>query len=383
MKKLSTKKDTQRKNIATIVICVMFIITSTLAVFLSRFDWHSETVLGGFAQVGHSANIGGAISESAQKENWDYFDDTVFVGDSITYGMASYGYLSFDHVFAKVGLHQGTALTSRCVYTSRTQSYTIADALEMAKPGKVIVTIGINAIYSYKEDSFYNNYRSLLDKIKAATPDSKIIIQSIFPVTQQWAINNGKPNCNQYIAYANQKLAEIAKEYECYFLYTYEKLTDENGFLQSQYSGDGIHLSKDGYTAVFDYILTHPIVSSGYFTEIGAVRPPVVQSNTASQIVMPDIGTVSGIASSEEDNSSQQGDSASGSDSTSSEQSSLDTSSQTASGSSSQTTVSGDGTTSSAGSDIATDTTTSSSNSTSSIIQNSSQTATSSFNGAF
>lgn len=297
MKKTYSKKMAQKNNIATIVVCALVIISVSLAIFLSGFDWHSESVLGGFAPIGHSASIGDAIPE-AEKEDWDYFDDTVFVGDSITYGMASYGYLSFNHVFAKIGLHQGTALTSKCVYTSKTNTHTIFDALEMAKPGKVIVTLGINAIYSYKEDYFYNNYRSLINKIKAATPDSKIIIQSIFPVTETYAERNGRPDYNQHIAYANRELAKLSKELDCYFLHTYEKLTDENGYLQSKFSGDGLHLSRDGYTAVFDYILSHPIVSSGYFTEIGAVRPPYIPS-TSSQVELPDIGTVSGLASSE------------------------------------------------------------------------------------
>ncbi len=286
------KKEEQRtKNIITVIVCVLFVATLGLAIFLSGFDWHSENIFGGFAPVGTSASISGAIPESNQKEEWDYFDDTVFVGDSITFGMASYGYLSYDHVFAKIGLHQGTALSSSCVYTSKTQSYTIAEALKMAKPGKVIITLGINAIYNYNHDSFYEQYEELINKIKKATPDSKIIIQSVFPVAEYWAKNMGKPDYNKYIAYANQKLYDLAEKNECYFLYTYEKLTDDDGYLLTQYSGDGIHLSRDGYTAVFDYILTHPIVSSGYFTEIGAVRPPVV--NNSSTVSMPELSSTS------------------------------------------------------------------------------------------
>ncbi len=307
MSNISSKKKREEqkvKNIITIVVCALFIAVLGLAIFLTGFDWHTENIFGGFAPVGTSASINGAIPESSEKAEWDYFDDTVFVGDSISYGIASYKYLSFDHVFAKIGLHQGTALSSSCVYTSKTQSYTIAEALKMAKPGKVIVTLGINAIYNYNHDSFYSQYEELINKIKAATPDSKIIIQSIFPVAEYWANNMGKPDYNKYIAYANQKLYDLASKNDCYFLYTYETLTDDNGYLLTEYSGDGIHLSRDGYTAVFDYILTHPIVSSGYFTEIGAITPPVVYSSNSSTVSMPDLSTssspiTSGLSSNE------------------------------------------------------------------------------------
>lgn len=290
-------KNKRGSMVSTIVVCVLLVICATAAISLSGYDWHDDYFIGGGNNLGHSAEIGDALSKTDSPEDWDYFDDTVMVGDSITYGMASYGYLNFNHVFAKIGLHQGTALTSKCVYTSKTKGYSISDALEIAKPGKIYVTLGINAIYSYKADWFYDNYRALLNKIKTASPDSIIIIQSIFPVTEKWAINNGKPNCNQHIAYANQKLSELAKEENCYFLHTYEDLTDENGFLKTEFSGDGIHLSRKGYETVFNYILTHPVKSSGKFTKIGAITPPAPQVSTNSKVSMPELEEMSSLPS--------------------------------------------------------------------------------------
>ena len=167
-------KNKRGSIIPTIVVCILLAISATAAIMLSGYDWHDDYIIGG-GNIGHSAEIGDAISKTQEPEDWDYFDDTVMVGDSITYGMASYGYLDFNHVFAKIGLHQGTALTSKCVYTSKTQGYSISDALKTAKPGKIYVTLGINAIYSYKADWFYDNYRALLNKIKTASPESIII----------------------------------------------------------------------------------------------------------------------------------------------------------------------------------------------------------------
>ena len=289
-------KNKRGSMVPTVIVCILLVICATAALLLSNYDWHEDYIIGG-GNVGPSAEIGDAISKRPEPEDWDYFDDTVMVGDSITYGMASYGYLNFNHVFAKIGLHQGTALTSKCVYTSKTNGYSISDALAIARPGKIYVTLGINAIYSYQSDWFYDNYRALLTKIKAASPDSIIIIQSIFPVTERWAINNSKPNCHKNIAYANQKLSELAKEEGCLFLHTYEDLTDENGFLKTEYSGDGIHLSRKGYETVFNYILTHPVESSGEFTKIGAVTPPAPQVSTQSQVSMPELEEMNSLPS--------------------------------------------------------------------------------------
>ena len=205
-----------KKNIPTIIVCALLIICASVAIFLSGYDWHREGILGGLAGIG-KVDIEQTISEQREPEEWDYFDDTVFVGDSITYGIASYGYLDFNHVFAKIGLHQGTALYSKCVYTSKTNSMTISDALRIAKPGKVVVTLGINAVYSYKSDNFYTNYLSLIRKIKEATPNSIIIIQSVLPVTEKWSIDNGVNNGNERVAYINEKLAQMAEEQKCLF----------------------------------------------------------------------------------------------------------------------------------------------------------------------
>lgn len=329
MKRNDAKKIALKKNIITAAVCLMLVITAGIAIFLSGYDWHLSSITGSLGPVGTDASIGDAITKG-EKEDWDYFDDTVFVGDSHCYAMAAYGYLSYDHVFAKIGLHQYTALYTKCVYTSKTQSHTIAEAVSMAKPGKIIVHLGINSILSYNQNFFYSNYTSFLNKIKAASPDSKIIIQSIFPVTRAWAEKNGHTDYNQYIAYANRELAALAKENDCQFLHTYEALTDENGYLIEAYTSDGIHLNSKGYSQIFDYILTHPIVSSGYFTEIGAVRPPVIPS-TSSQVSLPEIDVSSSLAGQENASDIAQSEV----ENTSSETTSIDTSSEVSSESSS------------------------------------------------
>ncbi len=299
MKKLTTESQARRNNIITVIFCLVVVIFSAIAIFLSAYDWHTDSILSGGNTGGDYEQLEGTIPLASQKADWDYFDNTVFVGDSISYGIAGYGYLDFDHVFAKVGLSQTTALYTKCVYTSKTTSYTIEDALKMAKPGKVILTIGINAIYNYKSDAFYEDYRKLVEKIKNATPESVIIIQSILPVTANWAQNNGKPNCNEFIIYANQKLYELAQEQGCYFLHTFADLCDEQGYLLPKYSGDGLHLSAAGYEAMFDHILSRTIKSDDKFTKIGAIRPPVTYTPNSSTVSMPDINTQSSISQTE------------------------------------------------------------------------------------
>lgn len=326
-------KDNRKNNILFIVICVLLVINIALAIYLSNFDWHTNHFLGGFAAnpTPNQQTFETAIPQSNKADD-SYLDDTVFVGDSITYGISSYGYKSRDYVFAKIGLHQGTALNTKCVYTSKTTSYTIADALSMAKPGKIIVTLGVNALYSVYNDSFVSNYQKFIDKIKLASPDSVIILQSVFPVSRNWAASN-RPDANNRVAYANDRIAELCEINGLYYLNTYEDMVGNDGFAKEGMTSDGLHLSRKGYETVFNYILTHCVISSGAFTKIGAITPPNAPSTTSTvslpklESIDPIFNNSSSSSSAQSSLSSQNESSISSSDSTSNVTASSDTSS--------------------------------------------------------
>ena len=55
-------------------------------------------------------------------------------------------------------------------------------------------------------------------------------------------------------------MQDIARECNVYYLDTESVLKDENGYLRSEYSvGDGIHISREGYQVILQFIRTHPI----------------------------------------------------------------------------------------------------------------------------
>ena len=52
----------------------------------------------------------------------------------------------------------------------------------------------------------------------------------------------------------------LAEEKDCAYVNVAEAVSDENGFLRSEFSGDramGIHFNYDGAAAWADYLLTH------------------------------------------------------------------------------------------------------------------------------
>jgi len=156
------------------------------------------------------------------------------------------GTLSLDPNIAKALIHNPYSGTDM----------TIAEAAGQVKPEYMVLTVGLNnGVPFLDEGEFKLCYRKLINAIVAASPNTKIILQSIYPV----ASNNTKESItNEKIDRANGWIKELAEEYNIKYLNTNPSLKDADGYLKMSYqNGDGIHLNRSGFEAVLNYIRTH------------------------------------------------------------------------------------------------------------------------------
>jgi lysophospholipase L1-like esterase len=142
------------------------------------------------------------------------------------------------------------------VYPEDGSEIPIRDAVELAKPELMIITLGVNGVSFMDEEYFKSEYSDLVSDIMEISPETKVILQSIFPVASNYGklekINNEK------IVKANSWVLEVAEETGAKYLDTISVLTDGDGYLISDYqNGDGMHLNAKGFNAVLDYIRTH------------------------------------------------------------------------------------------------------------------------------
>ncbi|MGI6167311.1 MAG: SGNH/GDSL hydrolase family protein [Eubacteriales bacterium] len=206
----------------------------------------------------------------------EYIDKMIFVGDSTTYHLLSTAVLSggrdTKQVWVPIVEEGGNKLPTlsldidtinKKITNPRTgEKMTIPEAAAVEKPEYMVITLGINnGVPSLGENEFKKCYRKLLDAIIAASPDTKIILQSIFPVTSKCTQKHPKIT-NEKIDRANGWVADLALEYKEYgvrYLDTNSVLKDETGCLNPAYTDDseGIHLNKAGYEAVLRFIRTH------------------------------------------------------------------------------------------------------------------------------
>ncbi len=103
--------------------------------------------------------------------------------------------------------------------------------------------IGINdLIDGIKIDSIAKNYSNIIKRIKSLSPETKVYIQSILPVNEDFISLN-----NNDIAELNSKIKNIAMENNLTYIDIFSHLLDSSGNLGEEYTIDGLHLLGNGY----------------------------------------------------------------------------------------------------------------------------------------
>lgn len=193
-----------------------------------------------------------------------YQDKLTFVGDSLTAHLVSRGVLSGGKETHQVWrsrsymINLDSEVTAALVCIPGTDRYvTIAEAAGELRPEILVVTLGTDYGVAYLDrEEFKYCYTKLLKAIRAASPDTRVILQSIFPVTDYCTVLT-----NDRIDTANEWVKEVAAENGCRYLDTQSVLKgDDNCLIPSLCNdSDGIHLTAEAYRRILDYIRTHAV----------------------------------------------------------------------------------------------------------------------------
>ncbi len=203
-----------------------------------------------------------------------YQDKLIFVGDSLTAHLIHRGGLTGGkntkqvwHTENNMLNLDGKVSSAKIIYPETGESMTIAQAAGKAKPEIMILTLGTDWGVSYlNERDFKSCYEGLVHDIQKASPDTVVILQSIFPVT---ATCQSKTLTNEKIDICNGWVKEIARDCGCPYLDTQSVLKGSDNALKPEYSSDGtyqnddgIHLTATAYSVILQYIRTHAYTPS-------------------------------------------------------------------------------------------------------------------------
>lgn len=191
-----------------------------------------------------------------------YIDKLTFLGDSTTYGLKFYEVLSGGKNTTQVWTPASGTLTlynyatATIVFPEDGQEISIVDAVTRKQPEYLVITLGVNGVAEMDEDWFKQDYTALVESIQQASPNTKIICNSIYPVENDYQYINSINNTN--IPQANEWIKAVAEATGCKYTDSASVLKAEDGSLREDYgNGDGIHLNADGFNAVLEYLRTH------------------------------------------------------------------------------------------------------------------------------
>ena len=199
----------------------------------------------------------------------DWFQDAAFVGDSVSVMLEMYnsgsGRLGSPACFCAVSLSQQNAM-AYAAGDERLPEYPkgsgqhprVEDGVAASGANKVYVMLGMNCIAG-GVDRACQALVTLIDEILAKSPQAAILVESVTPMTASSPRADGSLN-NETIGAFNARMMEICRERGWYFVNVAEAVSDENGFLRDEYSGDqamGIHFNYNGGEVWTDYLLTH------------------------------------------------------------------------------------------------------------------------------
>lgn len=199
-----------------------------------------------------------AVLGETEDMGQEYIDKFVFLGDSTTNGLAAYGIVDEKQVWTP---ENGTLTLNRWSidairYRDDGTQLSIVDAVTKKQPEYMLITLGVNGVSFMDEEYFTSEYTNLVNAIKEASPNTKIILNAIYPVAKSYKYI--KDISNEKIDAANTWIEKIAENTGVKFLNSTCLLKDGDGALVEGYdNGDGIHLNADSYKMVIDYVRTH------------------------------------------------------------------------------------------------------------------------------
>jgi N-acetyl-anhydromuramyl-L-alanine amidase AmpD/lysophospholipase L1-like esterase len=111
-----------------------------------------------------------------------------------------------------------------------------------AKPSDIFLMIGINDLGASKSlDALERHHRIVIASLREQVPGARLHIQSILPTRDRFAFH--LPNIRE----ANRRLQRIAQEAGADYINLFDLMTDEQGELRADFTGDGLHLHRPAY----------------------------------------------------------------------------------------------------------------------------------------
>ena len=199
----------------------------------------------------------------------NFFDDAVFIGDSISLDLAYYEAAN-DVLGEAQFLTAGSLSATNALWSVSDKSVhpkhngtkmKLEESVPLTGAKKIFIMLGMNDINSVGLENSLENFKTLCSNIHEAAPEAVFYIESVTPRANLGAKNPTKGLTNANITRYNEMLREYAREAGWYFVDVASVMSDSEGYLKKEFCSDptsmGMHFTPAGCAAWVDYLYTH------------------------------------------------------------------------------------------------------------------------------
>ena len=187
-----------------------------------------------------------------------YFDDALFIGDSLTFALSNYvrsqrtkkeDFLGKAQFMGTVSMSVKVASTNTAYsvgisFQYRGKPISLTDGIKATEAKKAFIMLGLNDVGNRNWDNVKEYFATMIEIIQAECPDTKIVIFGILPVTEHYC-KEYNLNISHWNSF-NEILAGICEAHDVTFLNFADEMMDDSGYLKLEYANGDFHLKESG-----------------------------------------------------------------------------------------------------------------------------------------
>lgn len=191
-----------------------------------------------------------------------YFDDAAFIGDSRTLGLSDY--IGFDQAdfYCENSMTIFKLLEDEGIKYQKTgDKVDLKEVLQQKKYGKIYIMLGINE-YGYGNTGMWaDKYRETVEQIREWQPEAIIYIMANLHISKEKDEDDKEVDFNNLnINDKNAASASLANGTDIFYLDVNPLFTDDDGYLNSDLTFDGVHLYAQHYDVWRQFLMEHAVV---------------------------------------------------------------------------------------------------------------------------
>lgn len=188
----------------------------------------------------------------------NYINQMVFVGDSVPWQFGLNNMWKSENVYAAPCTGPMNVSYQQVYWKNKATKKTILELITENQPKYILVSIGFCEIVSSGDiNNFISYYDEFISNVKKNSPNTTIILASIYPVINETLRGNQVPTNKQVNEY-NYYTAYVAQKNNLKFLNYAEVVKNSEGMAEATLTmDDGYHPNISGMKKIIQYIRTH------------------------------------------------------------------------------------------------------------------------------